>query len=90
MDDQYRYNVVPFRPAHLSPEELRQGCFEARKAFYSWSSIMQRGLDVVNRRTGFMFSQFLWVNAMVRAEVRLRDNYPLGDEAWQGQLLRAA
>jgi radical SAM superfamily enzyme YgiQ (UPF0313 family) len=89
LDDNYSYNKIPFQPARMSPEELQQGCLEARRAFYSIPSIIRRGLDPVNRPDFFMFRHFFLINAMIRAEVSLRDHYPLGDASWQGQLLKA-
>lgn len=89
LDPEYRYNTVPFRPAKLGPEEVQQGCVDARASFYSWPSILRRSLDAVNRQKG-MFLPFFTINAMFRAEVRERDGYPLGDEAWTGELLEVA
>lgn len=89
LDDDYSYNKIPFQPARMSPEALQQGCLEARRSFYSLPSIIRRGLDPVNRPDFFMVRHFFLINGMIRAEVSLRDYFPLGDEAWQGQLLKA-
>jgi radical SAM superfamily enzyme YgiQ (UPF0313 family) len=85
----YRYNQIPFQPARMSPEELQQGCLAARRAFYSIPSIIRRSLDPINRPDLFMLRQFFIINGMIRAEISLRNYYPLGDERWQGQLLKA-
>ena len=90
LDDRYRYNMVPFRPARLTPEEVERGCVEARRAFYSWPSILRRSLDPVNRAGLFMFRSFFMINALHRADVEGRNHYPLGDEGWRGSLLHAA
>ena len=90
LDDRYRYNMVPFRPARMTPVEVEQGCVEARRAFYSWPSILRRSLDPVNRAGWFMFRSFFLINALHRADVAGRNHYPLGDEGWRGPLLRAA
>ena len=87
LDDQYRYNMIPFRPMRMAPEELQQGCVQARREFYSWRSIARRSVDRVNRAHPFMFRQFFLINAMIRTEIEQRDGYPLGDEAWDGELL---
>jgi len=89
LDERYRYNMVPFEPAQLSPDELQAGCLAARRDFYAWGSIVRRGIDEVNRSDAFMFRNFFPINAMLRADTGERDGYPLGDEAWQGPLLRA-
>jgi radical SAM superfamily enzyme YgiQ (UPF0313 family) len=89
LDDDYSYNKIPFQPARMSPEALQRGCLEARRSFYSLPSIIRRSLDPVNRPDFFMFRHFFLINGMIRAEVSLRDYFPLGDEGWQGQLLKA-
>jgi radical SAM superfamily enzyme YgiQ (UPF0313 family) len=89
LDERYSYNRIPFRPQNMTPETLQQNCVGARREFYSWRSIMRRSFDVVNRSDFFMWRNFFLINAMHRADVSLRDYYPLGDESWQGQLLMA-
>jgi radical SAM superfamily enzyme YgiQ (UPF0313 family) len=87
LDDSYGYNMIPFEPAHMTPGRLQQGCVEARAAFYRWRSIWQRGLDPVNRANPQMWLSYYWINYLCRQEVSLRDHYPLGDEAWNGELV---
>jgi radical SAM superfamily enzyme YgiQ (UPF0313 family) len=89
LDPRYRYNMVPFQPTSMSPEELQRQCLDARRSFYSWSSIVRRGFDAVNRADAFMFRNFFPINSMLRVDTMRRDGYPLGDEAWTGTLLRA-
>ena len=89
LDERYSYNKIPFRPLGMEPETLRQNCLEARRKFYSWPSIVQRGWDAVNRSDWFMWRNFYLINGLHRNDVSLRDHYPLGDEAWQGKLLQA-
>lgn len=90
LDDRYSYNRIPFQPRSMSPELLQKNCLEARRKFYSWESIFQRGLHTVNRSNWFMWRNFYLINAMHRNDVSMRDHYPLGDESWRGELLRAA
>jgi radical SAM superfamily enzyme YgiQ (UPF0313 family) len=89
LDERYRYNTIPFAPAQMSPADLQRCCLEARRSFYSWSSIVRRGFDAVNRADGFMWRNFYLINAMHRGDVSMRDGFPLGDESWQGPLLQA-
>lgn len=89
LDASYTYNLIPFQPLGMEPEELRRQCIEARRRFYSWKSILQRGFDPVNRADGFMWRNFYLINAMHRGDVSLRDDYPLGDESWTGSFLPA-
>ncbi|MCB0115867.1 MAG: hypothetical protein KDD84_17320, partial [Caldilineaceae bacterium] len=84
-----RYNMIPFQPKRMSPEELQRGCLEARKAFYTVPSIVRRSMDRVNRPDFFMFWNFYLINWMIRGEVAARDFYPLGDPLWQGELIKS-
>ena len=90
LDDGYSYNQVPFRPEAMAPEEVERGCVEARRAFYSWPSILRRAADPVNRADGFMFRNFFLINHLHRADVDGRNHFPLGAEDWRGPLLPAA
>ncbi len=89
LDQRYSYNRIPFTPIGMSPDDLQRACLAARRRFYGWPSIMRRSMDAVNRGNGFMWRNFYMINALHRQDVSLRDHYPLGDEAWQGQLLQA-
>jgi radical SAM superfamily enzyme YgiQ (UPF0313 family) len=89
LDPRYRYNHIPFAPAGMTPAELQRNCLEARRAFYSVSSIIGRGFDAVNRADGFMWRNFYLINAMHRGDVSMRDEYPLGDESCTSPLVEA-
>ena len=89
LDERYSYNQIPFQPHQMTPEALRQNCLAARREFYSWRSIAQRGLAPVNRSDWFMWRNFYLINALHRNDVSLRDHYPLGDESWCGDMLLA-
>jgi radical SAM superfamily enzyme YgiQ (UPF0313 family) len=88
LDERYRYNMVPFQPKTMSPVALQRHCLEARRSFYAWPSILTRSIDPVNRSDAFMFRNFFPINAMLRVDTNRRDGFPLGDESWQGPLLR--
>jgi radical SAM superfamily enzyme YgiQ (UPF0313 family) len=85
--DSYSYNGVPFRPLASDPEALARACVSARRSFYSLPSMIRRGVDPVNRQDLTMLGYFIMINAMHRAEVGQRDRFPLGDEAWDKQLV---
>lgn len=84
LDPHYTYNTVAFRPRHLSPQELQRHCLAARRAFFSWSSMLRRSVGA-----GPQQQNFWTVNLLHRAELGLRDGHPLGDQAWTQPLLRA-
>jgi radical SAM superfamily enzyme YgiQ (UPF0313 family) len=89
LDDRYRYNMIPYRPKNMSPEELAQACVEARRNFYSWPSILRRACQGMNWRSPWMMLNFLVINAMHQWDVEGRNGLPLGDEGWRGELIRA-
>ena len=86
----YRYGMVPFTPRGMSAKDVERRCIEARRRFYSLSSILRRGLDFeVNGREWFMWTHFFPINLLFRAEVTQRVGFPLGDEAYTGALCKA-
>ena len=89
LDDAYRYNDVPFNTRLLQPEDITRLCVQSRKRFYSFPNIIRRGISRTNRSDAFMFRNFFPINFMHGNEINKRNGYPLGDEAWSGQLLLA-
>lgn len=86
LDPSYTYNKIPFQPELLEPGELQELCIKARAEFYSVKNILRRFADPVNRSNAFMARQFPLINFMMRREVQQRNDLPLGDEGWSGQL----
>jgi radical SAM superfamily enzyme YgiQ (UPF0313 family) len=89
LDERYRYNDVPFQTRLLDPQEITRLCVQSRKRFYSFSSIIKRGLSATNRNDNFMFRHFFPINFMHGNDINKRNGYPLGDETWKGELLLA-
>ena len=84
LDPHYAYNTVAFQPRHLSPDELRRQCLAARRAFFSWRSMLRRSVDAGGQQRNF------WaVNLLHRGELGLRDGHPLGEQTSTQPLLRA-
>ncbi|MCM2279810.1 MAG: B12-binding domain-containing radical SAM protein [Oligoflexia bacterium] len=90
LDDAYSYNHIPFQPSCMSPQEIHDHCIRARKAYYSWPSIVERAFHPVNRTDLKMLASYFMMNAMHRKDHGLRDSYPLGDRSWRKPLLEAA
>jgi radical SAM superfamily enzyme YgiQ (UPF0313 family) len=91
LDDRYDYGMVPFYPKKLSPEQVRNGCLELRRRFYTWGSIFRRGMDFqVNSNSPRMFMGYWFINYLLRREVSERKGYPLGDEGFVGELIPAS
>lgn len=89
LDEDYRYNMIPYRPRSMEARELADLCVAARRDFYSWPSILGRAMKRVNRNRPFMLANFLIINAMHQWDVERRNGLPMGDESWQGELLEA-
>lgn len=89
LDPTYSYNMIPFQPKHMTPDELQRHCVGARAEFYRWRSILRRSVDRVNRSDPFMFRNFFMINRLLRGDVSDRDFYPLGDLSWRGEVLPA-
>ena len=82
--------MVPFAPRGMTADEVKQRCIEARQALLQPASIFRRSLDFsVNGRDWFMWSHFFSINLLFRSEVLQRKDFPLGDEAYSGALLKA-
>ncbi len=86
-DPRYRYNMVPFQPSGMTPQELSQLCVQARRRFYSWPSIFRRATHRVHWSNLYMLVHFLTINAMHQWDVDGRNGLPLGDETWPGPLI---
>ena len=89
LDERYRYNMVPFKPAHMTEAELETLCLDARREFYGWPSIWQRARSPVNRGSAFMLANYVVINAMHQRDVTGRSGLPLGDEAHRISLIEA-
>jgi radical SAM superfamily enzyme YgiQ (UPF0313 family) len=88
LDPNYRYGMVPYTPAGMTADEVKEGCISARKEFYRWSSIARRSVDGVNAGSLYMGAKFFMINYLIRREVTERRDYPLGDQAFRGELLK--
>jgi len=88
LDSTYSYNKIPFQPLNFEPEELENGCVQARADFYTMKSIWDRGLDKVNNKGAYMWMQYYLINFGIRREIFSRDHLPLGDNNWQGELIK--
>lgn len=88
LDERYRYGEVPFAPRGMSAATLAEACIAARTRFYSWRNIAARATNRANRRDPWMFLNYLFINAMHHNDISQRNGLPLGDETWQGEILR--
>jgi radical SAM superfamily enzyme YgiQ (UPF0313 family) len=79
LDPNGRVGDVTFRPRRMAPEELQALCLEARRRFYRWGSILERGLDVrANARNLLMLGVYLGLNVGAHYDIDLRQGLRLG------------
>jgi len=78
LDPAYRYGDPIFRPRAMTAGQLAEGCFEAKREFYSWSSIARRVLDGNRRFSLFGTSITAIANLISRREVYRKQGRLLG------------
>ena len=89
MDENYAYGRMPFK-SKLSTDIIQRECMNARVKFYRLPSIIYRMFSRVNFQSYFMFINYWIINLILRGEGNQRENYPLGDPAFKGELLKVA
>lgn len=79
----FKYGDATFHPKGMTADELTNGCFEARKKFYSPLSIARRMLDTkTNARSLFRVGLHLSTNFISRREILAKQGIGLGEVAW--------
>ncbi len=77
--DEYRFGQVAFQPKLMSPDKLARLCYEYRRKFYSWHSILRRSMDVqANCSSLFMAAVYYSQNVLSGREVTRRQGLPMG------------
>ena len=79
LSEEYRFGQVPFRPATMNSEEVEENCRRARSAFYTWTSIARRSLELrSNSPTPGRAWAYWMLNWMLRRELSQKAGIPLG------------
>ena len=78
LDPNYRYGDPIFSPSMMTPEQLAEGCFEAKKRFYGWSSIARRIFDSDQQFSLFGTTMTTIANVISRREVYRKQGRLLG------------
>jgi len=77
----FRYGQAVFRPRRMTPEQLAEGCFRARRAFNTYRSIFRRALDWrTNCRSPRRLGAFLLGNFVSRREIMRKQGMALGGD----------
>ena len=87
LDDRYRYGQVPYKTS-LDSETIQWECVRARKKFYGPLSVLYRMGNRANIPDFFMLRNYLFINGLLRIEASQRENYPIGDLGFEGELLK--
>jgi hypothetical protein len=88
LDETYKFNMIPFQPKNLTPERLQQLCLHSRQRFFQFGNVFKRSFDPVNSSPLHLWPAFFGINSLFHSEVGQRNLFPLGDECWQGQLIK--
>lgn len=80
LDEDYRYGEPAFEPAHMSREALRDGCQWTRQRFYSFGSVLRRGLGTPQLlRSPLQLGLFSAANWIASREVRRKQDSCFGE-----------
>lgn len=75
----FKYGDPMVKPTHMTEQEFAQGCFNAKKKFISWKSILYRLNDRNTHLSGFVkFGLFLIGNLINRREIYKKQFQELG------------
>jgi radical SAM superfamily enzyme YgiQ (UPF0313 family) len=79
LDPEFSYGDATFRPHRMSPQQLTDACFAARRKFNTASSITHRLFDTrTNMRTPYRAGIYLTANLISRREILSKQSRPLG------------
>ena len=87
LDERYQYGQVPYHTP-VPPKMVQDQCVQARKKFYGPLSLIRRMGNRANVPNWFMLKNYLFINGLLRIEATQREDYPLGDEGFRGELLK--
>ncbi len=75
-----KFGEAVFRPKNMTPQELTDGCFGCREAFYQYGSISHRLFDFkANFKNPLQGGYVAWINLFSRHEAKKRQGWPIGD-----------
>ncbi len=79
LDDRYHFGDAVFRPARMTPEELTEACFWARRRFNNPLTILRRALDFeTNAKDLWSIATFFAYNPLFRRELFKKHGMVLG------------
>jgi len=79
LDPDFRYGMATFHPKNMTADELTEGCFQSRKKFNKYSSILLRASDFkTNCQSPFHLGAYLLANFIFRKEIFKKQGIQLG------------
>ncbi len=79
LDENYSYGDIPYKPKNMTAEELSEKCADARRKFFTYSSIFKRFSKLLFRKSDLMlWLIFLTQNINLKKEVDGKLRLPLG------------
>ena len=78
LSDHYRYGDTAYRPAHMTPEELKEGCLRIRTKYYSVGCILKRLFSDRMHFQPMNLFVFLAANLISRREIHKKQGQLLG------------
>ena len=79
LDDDYRYGDAMLIPKGMTPEELLNGCKNARYTFNTYKNIFKRSLNFKSNSRGLMnLGIYYLVNIISRFEIHMKQGRRLG------------
>lgn len=79
LDRNYKYGDIAYQPTHMEPQELTEGCLDARRKFFSYGSIVKRAWSLFRRNPSVSFLLvYLQSNLNLKDEVEGKYSLPLG------------
>jgi radical SAM superfamily enzyme YgiQ (UPF0313 family) len=79
LDDRYHFGDCVFKPARMTPDELTEACFWARRRFNHPLSILQRALDFrTNAKDLWSLATYFAYNPLFRRELFKKHGMVLG------------
>jgi len=79
LEKDFYYGKSMFYPQKLTPEELEINCFQAKKQFNSWNSILSRGINpLFNQKSITNTMLFFYANLINRKEIFEKQGKSLG------------
>ncbi len=88
LSDKYTYGVVPFK-SKIDSEKIENECRRIRRKFYGFNSMLYRLSNITNINSFLMFGMYISINTLLRKDTSQRELFPLGDQAFNGPVLKS-